>query len=909
VQFRILGPLEVGDGDGERALPNRRKSRTLLATLLLSPDRVVARDALVDLLWGDAPPPSATANLHSYAADLRRTVSDGAAPRLVAERGGYRLRVGPGELDAAEFARLAGLGSEALRRDEHATAVDQLGRALGRWRGRVLEGLELPEPLQPALVRLETVRLDAVEDWLEARLLAEGAPSAAALAAELEGLVREHPLRERMWALLMRALTVAGRRAGALATYRRLEEVLKRELGVPPGPQVRRLYERIRARDAPATAGSPRPRQLPADLVTFAGRAGYLGVLDRLVGGPARVAVLAGPAGVGKTTLALHWAHRSAARFPDGQLYADLRGFVAEAAPTPGPQVLRGFLAALGTPADELPRDADELLALYRSLLAGRRMLIVLDNAADAAQVRPLLPGEAGCAVLVTSRSRLAGLLTKDGAYALDLDLPSAAEAHELLARRIGTARLQAAPAAAAAILERCGRLPLALAIIATRAALRPGLPLESVVAELAADRLDALADGDGTDVRGVISWSYRLLSPTAARLLRLLALHPGPDIAVPAATSLLGAPAGNAVRELRAVCLLTEPHPGRFAMHDLLREYAGELSVGPADRRAALERMFDHYLHSMHAALLAINPTRAPMTLDRPTGGVRVEVPADEAAALEWQEAEDAVLDACPGLAFREGFDLHALEFGRIQSWSLERQGRYRDWLPLASITLAAAERHGDPVVLGDVHRRLAGALATAGDLDGADVALRRALELFEGAGEIGESGQALLNLSLVAELRERYAEAVGHARDAFALFTAAADELRAANALGAIGWYLSLAGRDAEAAACCRRAIAEHQRLGNRLNEGLAWDTLGVIQRRRGEYADAVDSGRRAVEACRETGQVLKTARVLEHLGDAYEKAADLVAARATWVEAERIMARIGEPGLDRVRGKLAG
>jgi DNA-binding SARP family transcriptional activator len=946
MQFRILGPLEVRGPDGGRLVPNRRKERVLLGAFLLSPNELVTRAALVDALWGPSPPRSATANLHSYVADLRRLFG---GPRLVAERGGYRLVAGPGELDAAEFERLAGEGRRALRAGDQATAAERLARALSWWRGPVLEGIELPDTLEPARARLEGARLDTLEASIEARLALAGttdaaprsaadtdlaatdlaaadlaaadlatADSAAAdLAAELEGLVRQYPLREQLWGQLMRALAAAGRRADALAAYQRLAGVLDTELAATPGPRLRQLHERIRTLDtAPTPAPAPArradrmpPRQLPADLATFAGRAAQLRDLDQLLpggsGGAVSIAAISGPAGMGKTTLAVRWAHRNASHFPDGQLYVNLRGF-APGGPVGSDEALRGFLAALGVPPREVPAGLDGQAALYRSLVADRRVLVVLDNAADAGQVRPLLPAGAGCLALVTSRNQLAGLLTQDGAHPLGLELPSTAEAGELLARRIGAGRVESESGAAAAIIDRCGRLPLALAIVATRAALRPDLPLAAVAAELAGTApLDALADGDGTDLRTVISWTYQLLSPAAARLLRLLAVHPGPDITAAAATSLAAAPAGAALAELAAVSLLAECHPGRYAMHDLLRAYAGELA---GDReQAATRRVLDHYLRSAHAAALLVEPHRPPIQLPPAAAGVRPEQPADPGAALAWFDAERAVLGQSLLLATREGFPGHACQLAWSLAEYLERQGRNQDWLAASEVAVAAAARLGDPAVLADAYRRLAGARAKTGDVAGAGADLGRALALFEQVGATAETGQVYLNLASMAEAQEEYAVALEHAEHSMALFQAAGDEVRAANARGAAGWYLALLGRHEPAMVSCRAALEAHQRLGNRSSEAVTWDTIGYLHQMRGEYPEAIDCYRRAAGMFRELGIRNIEWMALDRLGDTCRLAGDRVGARAAWQRAVRILTDLEHPALDRVRAKL--
>jgi len=400
----------------------------------------------------------------------------------------------------------------------------------------------------------------------------------------------------------------------------------------------------------PAAMLPPVPAQLPADVAHFTGRDGQLEALTALAadaGSAVVITAIGGTAGIGKTALAVHWAHRAAASFPDGQLYVNLRGFDPAGTPLPPEAAVRGFLDALAVPPERIPADPGARASLYRSLLAGQRMLVVLDNARDPAQVRPLLPGSPGCLVLVTSRSQLTGLAAVDGARTLTLDLLTPQEARDLLARRLGTERVTAEPAAAGELTELCARLPLALNITAARAAARPAFPLAVFATQLrqARDRLTALdAGGDVTaDVRGVFSWSYRALSPAAARTFRLLGIHPGPDITPPATASLTAVSRDQAsatLDELAAACLLTEHAPGRYTFHDLLRAYAADQARThdtDEEQHQALHRLLDHYLHTAYAADRLVHPLRDPITLAPPRPGTVPEELADDQQAWHW--------------------------------------------------------------------------------------------------------------------------------------------------------------------------------------------------------------------------------------------------------------------------------
>ncbi|HEU4425402.1 MAG TPA: BTAD domain-containing putative transcriptional regulator, partial [Pilimelia sp.] len=519
---------------------------------------------------------------------------------------------------------------DALRDGDAAAAAAGFDAALTLWDGPMLAGLPRGPVLAARCAAVEDDRLTAVEQLAEARLSRAAPGDAAALLREH---LSAHPLRERAVLLLMRALYRLGDVAGAMAVYDRARTALVEQLGIEPGTELRDLHRAMLRRDPelgapppPMTSSSPAtaagtgatgpasavPGQLPLDVSGFTGRDAELAVLDRLLdrGEPHRtatvVAVIAGTAGVGKTAVAVHWAHRVRGRFPDGQLYVNLRAFDPAGTPTSPDEAVRGFLDALDVPARRIPTDLAGQAALYRSLLADRRVLILLDNARDAQQVRPLLPGAPGCLVLITSRNQLTSLVAAEGAHPVPLDLLTASAARQLLSRRLGASRTAAEPEAVDEIIERCAGLPLALAVVAGRAATQPRLPLAALAGELrdAQSRLDALHGGDhAADVRTVFSWSYRTLGARAARLFRLLGLHPGPEVGIPAAARLAGLPADDVrplLAELTRAHLVVEHAAGRFTCHDLLRAYAAELArlVDPdRERRAALHRIIDHYL------------------------------------------------------------------------------------------------------------------------------------------------------------------------------------------------------------------------------------------------------------------------------------------------------------------------
>ena len=690
VDFCLLGPLVVRSGGRVVPVPGG-KQRVVLAVLLLSAGQMVPADKIADMLWGTAPPPSARVAVRNYVKRLRQTLA-AAGPDLIGTLpGGYLLSAGPGRLDVTRFDDLLRAAQAAVRDGSWERAAAQAAAALALWRGDPLADVESDALAAQEVPRLEEMRLQALEARTDADLQLG---RHASVIAELRRQVSVHPLREHPHAQLMLALYRSGRQAEALAAYQHARRILLEELGTEPGSPLRELHQRILTGDPALTAtaapvaGGPRPgvpRQLPGTVRHFTGRSAELTALAGLLGqagspdagGTVVISAIGGTAGVGKTALALHWAHRVSGEFPDGQLYVNLRGFDPSGTPVTPEAGVRGFLDALGVPPDRIPAGLDAQAAMYRSLLAGKRMLILLDNARDADQVRPLLPGTAGSMAVVTSRSRLTGLAVTEGAIQIGLDVLTAAEASELLASRLGPARVAREAQATAEITALCARLPLALAITAARAAARPGVPLAVIAAELrqAGDRLDLLTAGDpATDVRAVFSWSYHSLGEHAARMFRLLGLHPGPDISAPAAASLAGlrlAEAQAALRELAGAHLLTEPAPARFAFHDLLRAYAAEqagtIDTG-AGRRTAVHRMLDHYLHTSYSAVLLMFPSLVPVTLTTASRGAVQQDLAGRRQAMDWFETEHQVLRGVVEAAAAAGFDEHARQLRGVQ-------------------------------------------------------------------------------------------------------------------------------------------------------------------------------------------------------------------------------------------------
>jgi DNA-binding SARP family transcriptional activator len=739
VEFCLLGPMVVRCG-GVSVPLSRGRQRTLLAVLLLGRGRALTADELAELLWAPGPVPgSAAVTVRTYVKRLRRSLGPAGRDRIVSAPGGYLIRVEPGELDIAVMEQelaAARASGQAAAWDQ---AAAQAGAALGLWRGEPLADAKLPPLAEQEAARLTEMRLQARELRFEADLALARHTEAV---TELPRLIAANPVRERLHALLMMALYRCGRRAEALEAYRAARDVLAREIGADPGPELQALHQQI-LHDDPALALPPSlgalasspgppadragagtgvmpeaagtagvaarrvpqlpvvPRQLPAAPRYFAGRRAELARLGGVAGaaGGVVVGVISGMAGVGKTALALHWAHRVAGEFPDGQLYADLGGFAPSGTAVEPAVALDGFLDGLGVAAERIPRSLEARAGLYRSLVAGRWMLVVLDNARDVEQVRLLLPGSPGCVVLVTSRARLTGLAVGGHAELLALDVLSEQEARELLSVRLGGGRVAGEPDAVREVIGLCAGLPLALAVAAARAVAHPGIPLAGLAAELrdAGRRLDGLDAGDAAaSVWAVVSWSCRQLAELPARMLRLLSLHPGPGITAAAAASLAGIPlrqARLALAVLAEANLVTEYQPGRYGLHDLPRAFAAEQAraAGPAeDHRAAVRQMLDHYLHTVNAAGVMTVWERDPITLAAPAPGVFPERVAAGAQALAWLDAEHAVLVRVTRQAAEAGFDVHAWQL----AWSLavffRMRGHWHDLVTTQRIALA---------------------------------------------------------------------------------------------------------------------------------------------------------------------------------------------------------------------------
>jgi tetratricopeptide (TPR) repeat protein len=697
----------------------------------------------------------------------------------------------------------------------------------------------------------------------------------------------------------MRALVAGGRGAEALSRYATGRARLVAELGAEPGPELRAIHEAVlrgdldrTPRPRPATtgngAGRSVPAQLPADVSGFSGRAEELAELDRLCGtadGADRIAgastavvisAVAGTAGVGKTALAVHWAHRVRDRFPDGQLYVNLRGYDPDQPMSPS-DALIGFLASLGLPGPDIPVDVDDRAARYRTEVSGRRLLVVVDNASSVEQVRPLLPGTPSATVVVTSRDSLPGLVAVHGARRLDLDLLPLPDAVALLRTLIGP-RVDADPPAAAALAEQCARLPLALRVAAELAAARPANRLSGLVAELTDQqgRMDLLdAGGDPRAAVGtVFSWSLQHLPPDAARMFRLLGLHPGPDADLYAAAALADTTAAQARRTLHSLTrahLVQHLNSGRFGMHDLLRAYATSLATGADsadDTPVALNRLFDYYLATAATAMDTLYPAETRYRPTVPLATTPAPVLADPDTARTWLDTERPILAAVAAYTADHGWSAHTIRLAGALHRYLTG-GHHTDGLAIHGHALRAARQTGDRAGEARSLSRLGCAHMLVGSFELAADHLQQALALFRQAGDRDGEAGALNNLGLVDERLGRYEPATDHLQQALALCRQAGDRSGEARAMANLGSVERQMGRLRRAADHLQQALTLARQIRDRYSEAHAVNNLGLVEQRLGQHHAAADHHRQALALTRQLGDRTGEAFALDNLG----------------------------------------
>jgi DNA-binding SARP family transcriptional activator/Tfp pilus assembly protein PilF len=912
VEFGVLGPLRVMDGD--RPIPIRSaKHRILLAALLLRAGELVTLDELAEALWGDGLPTDPRRIVQTYVTRLRKLL--GGSKLIQSRPEGYAIAVAPGKVDVRRFEMLLENARDAAGAGDRHAEVEALRQALAVWRGEPLA--DVPSELlhRAAGGRLAEQRLDALQRRVEADL---ALGRHAELLAELRVLTDQHPLWEPFWVQLMTALYRCGRQADALGAYQRVHRLLADQLGADPGPELRRLHQAILADDPalafPSLAVRPaswaRPSQLPVDVATLVGRDDLVGQIHYLLADDLRVPIVAlsGSPGVGKTALAVRAAHRLTERFADGQLYVDLHGATAGLQPLQPLEVLGRFLRELGLEPAAIPVELGEASAAFRSRVTGRRLLLVLDNAADAAQVAPLLPASPGCAVLVTSRRTLVSL---DGAAHVPLEVLQPGEAVELLGSLAGHDRVAAEPEASAQVARCCGYLPLALRIAGARLAARPTWPVAALAERLADTqrRLDELQVAQA-GVRTSFQVSYQQLHDSAdaldraaAEVFGLLGLPDGPQVGVPVAARLVDASeeaAEQALERLVDAQLVETPAPGRYQLHDLLRLYARELATRHHDARAraaALTRALGFYVASAWQTLAVLRPgdyrlARADERWRK--GGLEFR---DAAAAVGWLEVERPNLLAAvrqavatAGVPVEIGMQLAQALFGFY--WVRSHRD---DWVQADQIALGVARRLGDRAAQAQTHNDLGAGYHRQGRYDQALGHLRESLTIRR---ELDDStGQALSlgNLGKTYQALGRYQEALTCLRESLAICRDLGDRRGQAGCLANLGELYQRQGRYEKALVCLRVSLAIRRHMADRHGQAHSLGNLGNVYEAKGRHGEALAHLQESLAIFRELGDSSSEARSLHELGVTLRALGRIQEARAHWREALAIYERL--------------
>lgn len=958
LRVQVLGPVRVWR-ERQALDPGPTARRAVLGLLALAGGQPLPRSELVDALWPDQPPPATSTNvIQTHVKHLRRLFEPdrpSRAPSLLLPQigDGYLLRTSAVSVDLLRFRHLVAAawpGAATLERD-----AELLGEALQLWQG-------------PPLVDVPTLaghpKVVALDGELQAALTRYGdlmiaCGRASAALPWLTQAAAAKPLDEARQAQLIRAYRASGQRAEAFTVFHDTRDRLADELGVDPGPELVAAYTDLLRADPPAGARTaseqvwprrgrrldaiaPVPAQLPADVAGFTGRAAELGWLDRTMGAAGRddtdpgavICVLSGTAGVGKTALVVWWAHRARDRFPDGQFYIDLRGYDPEQPVEPGTALAR-FLRALGVADADMALDVDERAAHYRSLMDGRRMLVVLDNAASVEQVRPLLPGAASCPVLVTSRDPLAGLVAREGAGRRGLGLLPIDDAVALLRRLVGD-RVDAEPQAAVTLATQCAQLPLALRVAAELATARAELSLTRLVDGLTdrRRRLDMLdADGDRrTGVRAILSWSYQYLPADAARAFRLLGLHPGADIDAAAVAALAGTDPLTADQLVDRLCRahLVEPvGPDRYGMHDLLRAYAAELVTftdPPEVRDAAVTRLFDYYLRTAATAMDAVHPAERHLRPTVPPTGpddgpttawaepAAWTAPAsglaggDPGAARVWLEVERANLMAVTAYGARHGRARHAVRLTALLYRHLECGGHYPDAITMQGHGIAAARAAADLAGEANLLTNLAVVHDHQGRRQQAVAHLRQALTLYRDVNEPVGEARTLGNLGVVlGELGDRRS-AICYIGRALALLRTLGEQHGVVRALGSLGQLFTVEGRLGDAAGQLREGLVLCRRTGDRVGEAMLLNYAGQLHNRRGADRAAARCHALARSIAADTGSRGVEALAFDGLGAAAHAAGQRAQAHGYWRRALAIFTELGAPEAAAISARLS-
>ncbi|WP_329585978.1 tetratricopeptide repeat protein [Kitasatospora sp. NBC_01250] len=924
VRLQIFGGLRLWR-DGTEVTVGPPHRHTVLAALVVARGGTLSTSALVDAVWGEHPPSTAVNQLHRHIGNLRRLLEPALAPRtagsrLLAAPSGYRLDTSAAESEAAFFDDLLARGRAGG--PQAPACWRELAELVRR---PLLAGLDPAALTRPPFAAMERARIAAAA---EAMAAATEAGDAASVLAAVREVAADAPWDEPLHAALVRGLVAAGRRAEALTLFEEIRVRLAEELGVDPSEVLRAAYERALrepALSAPRTgpAGPPPPAPghgpdtLPLPVAGFTERPELTDALEQAMAdvGPGTTVVLtalAGMGGVGKTALAVHWARRVARQFPDGRLYLNLRGFDPGARPVDPGEALAMLLVALGEPAEESAEDLPLRAARFRAAVAGRRLLLVLDNARDAEQVRWLLPGAPGCLVLVTSRNRLSSLVVREGARVVSVDRLAPAQARELLANRLGPQRLAAEPEAVESVLATCGGLPLALSIAAARLAISPGLTLADVAGDLAGRQLAALELGDpDTDLRSVFAWSYRALSPSSARLFRLLAVHPGPEISLASAASVAGLPVARTrtlAQELCEANMLSEHARDCYTLHDLLRAYAAGLPAEPDDDRpSALGRLLDHFGHCAVAAGSAISTRPELRELQAALPGAVVLEFADRPTGMAWYAAEYRTILTLLRSVHDEG------QLRRI--WSLAyasylytyQQGWSQDEIEILRIALGAPATVSPVREVLEGRLGLARAYAQTGRFAQADELL---IPLLAEVPALPATPRAtvLRSAGWVRGRQGRHREALEYAQQALAVYRVLGSDNHIARELNAVGWYHALLGEYEQAIQSCEQALPLLQATANHRAEAATWDSIGYAHHHLGHFPRAVECFEHALDGYREASDQVNEAEVLDHLADTRLALGDPAGARAAWQRAADLLTGLGHPEATTLRAKAA-
>ncbi|GGL20765.1 AfsR/SARP family transcriptional regulator [Mangrovihabitans endophyticus] len=949
LDVRILGPVKIyRDGRRLPLKPNGMPTRMLAALLHDAPEQVPVED-LDRRVWGH------TADAHlrqKYATSIRAALAPG-GHLLQEENHSYRLGIRREAIDAFRF-RAEVDRAEAMAGRDPGGAATLLREAIGRWSGQPLAGLgdgwietwrgELQRGRLRAVMRLNRIEL--------ARGVSED------LVAGLAGLHADHPDREDAAELYLMGLYALGEPGQAQEVFQKWTEHLRRHLDVPPTPGMVELNRLILAREldvsARLSAGSrpapkppaPKPpavqpseaapaqpseqptphisavrtipHELPPPLTIFVGRQAETTTFGAVAASPAtlgcRLFVIDGQPGVGKTALATHWAHLVAEKYPDGQLFLDLQGFDPSETPLSREAALGRLLAGLGVDPREISPDLPGRVNQWRTAASGQRLLIVLDNAADAEQTGTLIPASSRSLVIVTSRRRLPGLGVRHGATFIPLAMPGTAEAAEILVRHLSG---RASDTEAVQRLVRlCGRWPLALALVGAYAATRARRPLHEIADELAKD-LGALDTGDSTPtINAVLEWSYRQLPAQAQRVFRMLSLHPGPELESRGVSALVGIDtrlADRTLDQLGDVRLVEEAQGNRFALHNLVSGYAATIldqnrgDTAAEQRREAVRRMLDYYLHSADHCASHLRAHRQALQLEPPAEGVRPAVVADEPAAIAWFTAERDVLLRLIRRAAGLGHPADAWKILATMADFLDWQGHWEDWRLAAESAAATARSAGDVHGTARAERSLGRALTQLGRLEAAEQHLRAALHGYRTDDDLDGQMRVHSDLGDLSLNRGQVQDALKESRTAYRLATAVGSEPDRATALDGMAWCHAELREYGAAADRSREALALHRSLGYTRGQAAALDTLGVTLCRLGECGEGRECLGSSLVLCRQSGDLSGQAEVLEHLGDCHHGSGDRTAARAAWREAHAILVRLRHPHIDQISRKL--